>query len=158
MEWEVLGECMVRTSVKMDFWQAVAFAKRHQPHDPFHPRGAGADFQRAVADELPVCPSRLGLYTGLGTPLDRLGVDGFFFWDGLIVSFDLTKNPHKDSTRARVLVTGEDVVCGFPWAAYQIAECFRSLIKTRAQRRRWPCEGCEGGVRWWRPEPLERPA
>jgi len=121
----------------MGFWQAVVFAKKYQPHDPFHPVGEAAVFHKAVAEklvDLGINPRGLGLFTGLGTPLDRLGADGFFLLGDIIVTIDVTKNPHKDCTRSRVLVTGRDIVDGFPVSSHEVAYWIQKATLHRAEK------------------------
>ena len=72
-------------------------------------------------------PDRLRLYTAVGSTLDIYHhIDGFFFFEGVIVTMDTTINPNKDqeSCRARILVTGEDAINGYKDVAVEIARCF----------------------------------
>ena len=126
-EREVLGECKVRViHGKLKFNRLVSQIRWNQPENPYYPTRERSNFHRAVASELEgrgVHGSALGLFTAVGTPLDRYhGIDGFFSFEGIMVSVDCTLDPNMDpSPRARVVVHGEDMLDGYKEPAYQIA-------------------------------------
>ena len=129
-EWEVLGECKVRASGYLRFRAAVEEVLSNQPHAPHNPPGEIGTFRRAVAvgiSERGVDPDQLRLYTAVCSTLDIYHhIEGFFFFEGVIVTMDTTINPNKDqeSCRARILVTGEDAINGYKDVAVEIARCF----------------------------------
>jgi hypothetical protein len=117
----------------MKFNQALEEVKENQPYDPHHPTGEAAEFHRAVASAMGVDPEELELYTAVGSTLDRFhGVDGFFSFNGIIVTVDVTANPHKDSYKARVIVNLEDAGNGFKESSAEIAAQF-----DRSKRLGW---------------------
>ncbi len=129
-EREVLGECRVRCQGYLKFRQAMEEVISNQPHAPHDPPGEVGHFRDAVFKEMKqmgLNPKYLRLYTAVGSALDRFhGIDGFFTFEGITVTVDTTINQDKDedSTKARVLVTGEDAVDGFKGSARRVAELF----------------------------------
>jgi hypothetical protein len=125
-EMEVLGGCKVRIiRGHVKFNKLVKQVRWAQPGDPYRPQGESANFHRAVADELEsrgVKGSALGIFSAIGTPLDYQGIDGFFSFEGIMISVDCTLDQNADpSPRARVVVRGEDMLDGYKEPAYQIA-------------------------------------
>ncbi|MDE1974948.1 MAG: hypothetical protein KGI49_00315 [Patescibacteria group bacterium] len=130
-EREVLGECRIRARGYVSFRSALGAVFRNQPGSPYEPMGEAGHFHGVVADSMKVRgfnSSRLKLYTAIGSALDRFhGIDGFFYFEGAIVTVDATMNPHKDVSRARVIVTAEDAFSQFGeygQAAHEIAGWF----------------------------------
>jgi len=154
-EWETIGECRVQSDRFMAYWPAVDLVMRNQKSSPYRPACPHARvFHSAVAKAMKADPGNLAMYTAIGSPLDRHHqVDGFFRYQRIIVTFDLTKNPHKDTTGACVLVTAYDVLLGFKQAAELIAGVFKKLLahpmyieRTRAM------EKCIPPYRWIQPK------
>jgi len=131
-EREVLGECRVRAHGKMGFYASLKEVMRGQPSNTFEPMGETDRFYTAVCGQMRrkgLNPVGLQIYTAVGSSLDRFhGIDGFFSFEGIIVTVDCTINPHKDVTKARVLVTGEDFVAGYHDVAEDIAARFKTAI------------------------------
>jgi hypothetical protein len=128
-EREVLGECLIRSHGYVKFRPALEAVFRNQPGSTFEPMGEAANFRDAVAAkmrEMGFDSSRLQLYTAVGSALDVFHkIDGFFVFEGTIVTLDTTTNPHKDcAPRARVLVTAEDAIIGYQQSAAEIAGWF----------------------------------
>lgn len=67
--------------------------------NPARPNMEGGALHRMVSEKLGEKlgsgASGLRLYTALRSPLDSRGVDGFFEYDGRVVTIDLTTNPDK---------------------------------------------------------------
>lgn len=154
-EWETIGECRVKSDCFMSYWPAVDLVTRSQKSSPYRPACPDAQvFHSAVAAALGVNKGNLGMYTAIGSPLDRYyQVDGFFKYQRIIVTFDLTKNPHKDTTRAMVLVTALDVLLGFREASGLIAGVFkRALAHPLYIERTREIEKCIPPHRWLPPK------
>jgi len=137
-EREVLGECLIKARGKVSFHSALNAVFRHQPSDPCRPNGyQTVEFYNTVAyhmSALGMNPRRLQVYTAVGSALDRWhGIDGFFSFEGALVTLDCTINPHKDSSRARVLVTAHDAFTGFHEAAIEVAFRFKDAIECRVK-------------------------
>jgi hypothetical protein len=129
-EREVLGECRIRARGRVSFWPALGEVFRNQPGSPFEPTGETANLYDAVRDRL--CrkgfhPARLELYTAVGSALDeQYGIDGFFRFEGVIVTLDCTLDSNLDPNHGRrVIITGEDFLLGYPDAAEQAASVFQ---------------------------------
>lgn len=136
-EWEVLGQCTVHAHGYMKYWDAVQEVMDHQAQNPVRPMGETSRFYDAVASELRnrgLNPAQLKVYSAVGSTLDRYhGVDGFFAFQGIVVTVDCTISPHKDETKARVLVTAEDAFAGYPSAAFEIAGWIKSAWVKRLE-------------------------
>ncbi len=134
-EREVLGECRFRCQGYLTFQSSVRGVLGNQPYAPHNPPGEVGNFRAAVAAEmrgLGLNPDSLRIYTAVGSPLDHFHrIDGFFSFEGIIVTLDLTVNRHKDMTRAKVLVTGEDAADGYKESAWEIARWFEFAQKTK---------------------------
>ena len=117
----------------MKFNEALEEVKQNQPYSPNHPTGEAAVFHEAVALAMGIRPEDLELYTAIGSTLDRFhGIDGFFSFDGIIVTLDITANMSKDEYKARVIVTIKDAENGYKQAAEEIAGWF-----TKSQHLDW---------------------
>jgi len=106
-EWEVLGPCIVTVSGYLPYLDAMALARKSQPWDPTDPETrAGSDIHASVALALGLDDwFELALYTALNSPLDLFhGVDGWFEFNGRIVTLDLTRNPTKTSSNADIII------------------------------------------------------
>ena len=125
-ESEVLGTCRVRAHGYIKFNQALSEVKENQPNDPHHPIGEAGEFHKAVASVMGVDPDKLELYTAVGSSLDIFhGIGGFFSFEGVTVTVDVTANSHKDNCKARVLVCMDDAENGYKQAAAEIADQFK---------------------------------
>ncbi|MDE1974947.1 MAG: hypothetical protein KGI49_00310 [Patescibacteria group bacterium] len=126
LETEVLGECRIKARGYLKFNQSIEEVKENQPYDPHHPTGEAGSFHDAVAEAMGIEPDQLEMYTAVGSALDRFhGVDGFFEFNGIVITVDVTANEHKDSYKARVIVTEEDAGNGFKESARIIAAEFK---------------------------------
>ncbi len=128
-ERETLGECRIRCRGYVKFKPALDAVFCNQPGSPYEPAGEASNFREVVAQEMQgagMNPSRLAIYTAVGSALDVFHkIDGFFFYEGVIVTVDTTMNPHKDcAPRARVLVTADDAITGYHEAAGEITGWF----------------------------------
>lgn len=137
-EREVLGECRLRVQGYMSRNDSMKFVFNNQPYDPLHPPGEAGNFHHAVSTEMRnwgLKPAKLKLLTAVGSPLDwHYGIDGLFVFEGIMITLDCTINPYKDAApRARVLVTGEDAVLGYPVASHYVAK----LVTQAHLERRW---------------------
>ena len=106
-EWEVLGPCLVTVSGYLPYMDAMALAREFQPWDPTDPENrAGSDLHANVALALGLDDwFELSLYTAVNSPLDLFhGVDGWFEFNGRIVTLDLTRNPTKTSSNADIII------------------------------------------------------
>lgn len=129
-EREVLGECRIRARGYVKFRPALNAVFRHQPSSPYEPSRETRNFHSVVAQEmknLGMNDSHLGIYTAVGSALDLYHrIDGFFYFEGMIVTLDCTIDPNRDEhPRARVIVTGEDAINGYSEVAKMIAGYFR---------------------------------
>lgn len=123
LEEEILGSCTVSTEGYLRFREAMEVARRSQPRTLTH---EGRQLRDGVAQELGVRSSEVAMYPGVGTPLDRFhGIDGWFEWQGIVVTVDVTMNPHKDEYKARVIVSGRDAEEGFVGSIRDIASEFK---------------------------------
>ncbi len=125
LEEEVLGSCKVSWSGYMSFKAAKELARNHQPKIlcPCAER-----FKNAVARELNVDPLQVRLFTAVGSPLDEIhSVDGWFEFNGLTVTFDVTMKLTKTRYRSDVVVylqngdddmtsAARDIAAAFKWA------------------------------------------
>jgi len=113
-EEEVLGRCRGHWDGYMDWKQSLMYASTHQPKgwDPTDPsRDDANDLHAFVAMELGIEDwSQLGLFSAVGTPFDQFhGVDGFFVFQGTVVTIDVTLNPHKDDWKSDLIVHPNDL-------------------------------------------------
>ncbi len=124
-ELEVLGECRATSHGYMRFYRALREVEASQSRQANQPTGEAKRFRDAVAQAMGIHPLRLHLYSAVGSALDHHhGVDGFFTFDGIIITVDTTINPHKDVSDARVIVTYDDAVNGYEESARQVAGWF----------------------------------
>lgn len=115
------------------------------------------DLRLAVAEGLEFVTDmdmeRVKIFTAVGSPIDKqLGIDGFIRIDGpdvyqspVFVSFDYTTNPHKDKTRADVLIrrlpdpdlAETDYIAAVDRAGAELVNEYRRklLLRQRPQRR-----------------------
>lgn len=114
-EIEILGECRVSWSGYMKWNDAKELARRNQPwSDPTNPTCSIArQFRNSVVKSMGLSEREqreVRLYTAVHTPFDVFhGVDGWFEFNGIVVTIDVTTNSHKDSCKADVLITANDL-------------------------------------------------
>lgn len=99
-EEEVLGACKVRWDRKRyySYRLCVEATKKCQPKQTRH---QVVSLETTVSSEL---GQPVKFFTAVGTPMDVLhGVDGFFECEGMLVTIDLTLNPHKTSHKADIV-------------------------------------------------------
>ncbi len=124
-EEEVLGCCTVRDRGYLTWDAALRAVLTHQPE---RRTTTVVALERRVQERvgLPV-----QLFTALRSPMDRFhGTDGFFYFKGLVVTFDLTCNPHKDCCKADLLITPDDLA-DLPLLGERIAREFRSKCRAK---------------------------
>lgn len=110
---EVLAICQTNWDGHsyVPFQRALWLVRQNQPWDPTDPSTrAGEDLHCQVALALGLEDFvELSFLSALGTPLDLFhGVDAVFEWRGVVVTVDLTTNPHKDSYKADLILHPED--------------------------------------------------
>lgn len=140
-EWETLGECRIHANRHrrraLPFHDALRQVMDNQPFAPNDPPGQMGKFRDAVIacmQRRDLNPSSLRLYTAVGSSLDYdHHIDGFFHYLGLMVTLDLTINPHKDDSRTHVLVTGEDVLHDFEASSNSVADWIKLLLQQRKE-------------------------
>lgn len=117
-EEEVFGKCLNKDGKKRASKKdSIEFAKKNQPwSDPSDPEPKVANKLHAlvaIALELGDDWSELKFYTGVGSPLDYLGIDGFLqFAEGKIVTIDVTMNTEKskeDKDDADLILSDETI-------------------------------------------------
>jgi hypothetical protein len=113
------------------YQQAMRLARAAQPYDPCAPSRDGArKLHGAVAKELKkvlglVEDRELRFYTAVRTPLDDLHqVDGWFEFEGWVITIDLTISDRKDQAKANVVVHAQEADDNFEFAAKDIADAF----------------------------------
>lgn len=97
-----LGLCPAMSNGYMPWHAAVEAVRKNQPRQP---RPAIARLEKEIA--------RYGFavkfYTAVRSTLDQFhSVDGFFDFDGVLVTIDVTTNPNKVTGRADVIVQADD--------------------------------------------------
>ncbi len=115
-EVEVLGQCAAPYRGYMQWREAITLVSKSQPHTktPF-----AARLEREVSVLL---GKPAAFFTAVRSVLDvKHGVDGFFEFSGIVVTFDLTLNPHKDVAKADLIIGKEDVE--------NVAECARRIAR-----------------------------
>ncbi len=124
LEQTVLGSCKAQAHGKMTFYAASKLVRNanNQPFDPHRPTGEARRLRDAVAKEMGIEPVQLGIYTAVGSNLDyNHGVDGFFAFNGLVVTLDVTMCPeHKPLRGADVLISHLDVETGYGFVAREV--------------------------------------
>ena len=124
-EEEVLGHSSAHHRGYLRWREAVEVVRKNQPraHTPI-----AAKLERAVACEL---RSSVKFFTAVRSTLDVMhGCDGFFEYSGVVVTIDLTLNPHKDSGKADLIIAPDDVA-NVPALAERIARELRTKLLRR---------------------------
>ena len=103
-EEEVLGRCRATARGYMKWSEALHFARANQPAQK---TPTMRQLERTVRE---LTGTAATFYTAVRTPLDLYhGVDGWFEFRGAVVTLDVTRNPHKDSGKAHLIVHEDDV-------------------------------------------------
>lgn len=130
-EEEVLGRCTVEYREKMPYEpraKAIATARKSQPQKQ---AGVAKILEGEIKRQL---GADAELYTAVRTPLDFYhGVDAFVEFKGVVVTLDVTTNPHKDACKADLLV-GQDELTSMK-AVMQLAG--RITREVQAEQRRY---------------------
>lgn len=129
-EEEVLSVCPIsRTDWDgtgyVSFRKSCVMVREHQPAAlPITARR----LRNRVAEQVGNGGEHVRLFTAVGTPLDLFhGVDAFFEFKGIVVTIDLTINPHKDSGKAYFILNEDDITTNLPETAARIAREIKSL-------------------------------
>ncbi len=127
-EEEVIGRCRVTHNGHMRWREAMELVRKNQPAAlPITARR----LRNRVAERIGDTVGTLKFFTAVGTPLDFFhGVDGFFEFKGVVVTIDVTMNPHKDSGKADIIVQKDDLN-DIPELAGRIAREMRSQLSRR---------------------------
>ncbi len=151
LECDIFGECRVKAQGcaskavrrelrrKFSYWAAVHYVSQIQPSKEFT---GDPDFLNAVVVALEQrgfrdVRKKVQIITAVGSVLDYLyHVDGYVKYQGIIVTLDCTRNPHKEQCSADVLITGSDFCEGYPESAYLIAKRFEERIQCRNECKR----------------------
>ena len=103
-EEEVLGCCIAVHRGYMRWAQAIEEVRTHQPRAK---TPVAAALEREVRRQ---AGSEARFYTAVRSTLDVMhGCDAFFEYCGVVVTIDLTINPHKDCGKADVIISRDDV-------------------------------------------------
>jgi hypothetical protein len=125
-EEKVLGRCRAIHRDYLPFRQAADLVRQNQP--PVKAPVA-VRLERQVSEML---GSTVKFYTAVRSTLDeRHKVDAFFELSGVMVTIDLTMNPHKDSGKADLIVTAEEIE-NLAALAGRIAREMQSRVARRA--------------------------
>lgn len=128
-EEEVLGRCQAQHRGYMQWREAIALVRKSQP---VHKAPCALSLEREVSRQL---GEQAVFYTAVRSTLDVMhGCDGFFEFRGVIVTVDLTMNPHKDCGKADIIIHQDDVD-NLPQLAGYIVREFHQ--KQRSGRRQW---------------------
>jgi len=103
-EEEVVGRCRVIHRGYMRWRDAAKLARESQPA---RKTPTAARLEREVSQQF---GKAVQFFTAVGTPLDFFhGVDGFFEFEGFVVTIDLTMNPHKETGKAHMVIQQGDL-------------------------------------------------
>ncbi|OGG68250.1 hypothetical protein A3H77_00270 [Candidatus Kaiserbacteria bacterium RIFCSPLOWO2_02_FULL_56_11] len=125
-EEEKLGRCNAPYRGHLRWKEAVEVVRKNQPRTktPFVAR-----LEREVSAQI---GSPVAFFTAVRSALDEIHkVDGFFEFQGIVVTIDLTMDPNKDVCKADLLVDAEDVA-DVPTLAGRVARELRSRLVRRA--------------------------
>jgi hypothetical protein len=126
-EEEVLGRCQAQHRGYMQWREAADLVRKNQPT---RKAPCALSLEREVSRQL---GDQAVFYTAVRSTLDVMhGCDGFFEFRGMVVTIDLTMNPHKDCGKADIIVHKDDVD-DLPQLAGRIVRELRS----KQQSRRW---------------------
>ncbi|MDQ2932828.1 MAG: hypothetical protein M3Q80_00415 [bacterium] len=139
VEEEILGTCHVQWDGKMyhRYMESMELARKCQSGDPSAPILDGArKLHVAVATQMKISDRRsLQLYSAVGTPLDRFhGVDGWFEFQGVVITFDLTLSTQKDVAKADVVIHAQELEDNFEFAARDVADAFYWATKAPVRK------------------------
>lgn len=125
-EEKVLGRCRAIHREYVPYWEAMELVRKSQP---ITPTPVAARLQQEVSMQL---GAAVRFYTAVRSTLDeRHKVDAFFELSGVMVTIDLTMNPHKDFGKADLLVSAEEIE-DLVALGGRIAREMRSRISRRA--------------------------
>lgn len=103
-EERVLGVCLAKSRGHMQWREAAEAVRKGQPREK---KPIAARLENEVGKQL---GGRCMLYTAVRSSMDIFhGVDGFFEFQGTVVTVDLTLNPNKDSGKADVIIYPDDI-------------------------------------------------
>lgn len=88
------------------YQKGMTIAKQCQPDNP---APVAKTLRTFIAKALRAEGSAVKFYTSIDSPLDRHGVDGFFEYNDVVVTIDLTINSCKNSDKADIVMREEDV-------------------------------------------------
>lgn len=125
-EEEVLGRCAATYRGYMTFREAAELVRKNQPAKA---RPAALRLHAEVAKRFGKWADGVRFYTAVRSSLDVFhGVDGFFEFRGVVVTIDVTINPHKVCGKADLVVSGDDFE-NLPALAARVAREFASKIR-----------------------------
>lgn len=125
-EEEVLGVCLAVHYEWLPWQKAMELARKHQPRAK---TAAALLLEQELRKEFGTAVS---YFTAVRSTLDQIhGVDAFIECRGVIVTLDFTTNPDKDSCKAHILVT-EDDVTDIHVLAGRVARELKSQLSRRA--------------------------
>lgn len=103
-EEEVLGRCMVSCHGYMSWKDAVELVCKNQPRSK-------TKIATRLEQEVGKCLGKpVQFFTSVSSAMDVFhGTDGFFEYHGVVVTLDVTMNPHKDCGKADVIVHESDL-------------------------------------------------
>ena len=104
-EREVLGECRAAARGHMGYREAAELVRKSQPTKK---TSTATRLEAEVGKRL---GGAVKFFTAVGSAMDLFhGTDGFFQFEGFIVTIDVTMNPNKDSGKADVIICEDDLV------------------------------------------------
>jgi hypothetical protein len=115
LEEEILGRCLHVGESYLSYRKSMEAVKNSQPWDTSDPdTRVASDLHAHVAIALGLEDwTQLQLFTAVGSSLDRFHrVDAFFEFNGHVVTFDLTMNPHKDEYHADLILQYDTIERG----------------------------------------------
>src|SRR3989344_3849196 len=130
-EEEVLGVLKIswRRDVYVPFNEALSLARVHQNWNPSDPSSRPAnDLHSEVALALELEDwQELRLYSSVNSPLDYFhGVDGFFEFQGQVITIDVTTNSRKVTAKADFVIHPTDLDENRPVVAKMIARALQT--------------------------------
>ncbi len=124
-EREMLGQCLAPYRGYLRWREAAQLVRKSQPRAK---APVAARLEREVSAQVGVS---VMFFTAVGSALDVMhGCDGFFEFRGVVVTIDITMNPHKDSGKADIVIAREEVE-NLPVLAGRIARELRSKLSRR---------------------------
>ncbi len=125
-EVEVIGSATIKFTGYMTFAAAVQAVRTHQP-------ARKTATVVALEREFERRGMKVPFYTAVGSSLDfHHGVDGFFEFNGVVVTVDVTINPTKEVAKADLVVHPDDLE-NLPALAARVAAEFVRKIERGAR-------------------------